>query len=157
MADPMKFPFDAEAMAEFFKSNDFTKAFADMKMPQVDTEAMMAAQKANMEALVEANKAAAAGFQDIFRKQIAIFEETMSEAKKAMEGFDASKMTPEAAQAQAEVMQKAYEKAIAHMTELTETAQKANKDAYEIVTARMKDSMAELNEIASKAAKTAKK
>ncbi|MBB5516825.1 phasin family protein [Rubricella aquisinus] len=148
-----QFPFDAEAMAEFFKTNDFTKMFSGTTMPNVDTNAMMAAQKANMDALVEANKAAAAGFQDMFKKQVSLFEEAMEEAKKTLAEFDVSKMTPEAAQAQGAVMQAAYEKAIAHMSELTETAKKANTEAYEIVAARMKDSMAELKDMADKAAK----
>ena len=35
-----------------------------------------------------ANKAAAAGYQDLFKKQMAIFEETMGEAQKALKGFE---------------------------------------------------------------------
>ena len=92
MYDPKTYSFDVEKMTEFFKQNDFTKQFAGMKMPGFDGEAMMAAQKKNMDALVEANKAAAAGYQDLFKKQVAIFEETMAEAQKHMKSFDATKL-----------------------------------------------------------------
>ena len=152
MFEKAQFPFDAEAMAKLFNATDFTKMMKDAKMPSFDTDAMVAAQAANMEAFMEANKAAAAGYQDMFRQQVALFEEAMEEAKKTLASFDASKMTPEAATAQNEVLKAAYEKAIAHMTELTTTAQKANKEAYDIVAARMKASIAELSEVA-KAAK----
>ena len=133
MFDPKTFSFDVEKMTEFFKQNDFTKQLASMKMPGVDTEALMKAQQKNMDALVEANKAAAAGYQDLFKKQVAIFEETMAEAQKQMKGFDATKIDADKAKAQGELAKAAFEKALANMQALAESAQKANADAYEIV------------------------
>jgi len=149
MFDPKTFTFDVEKMTEFFKQNDFTKQLAGMKMPGFDTEAMLAAQQKNMDALVEANKAAAAGYQDLFKKQMAIFEETMAEAQKHMKGFDATKLDPEAAKAQGEIAKAAFEKALGNMQALAETAQKANTEAYEIVAARIQESLAELRDMAS--------
>ena len=133
MLDPKTFSFDVEKMTEFFKQNDFTKHLANMKMPGLDAEALVKAQQKNMDALVEANKAAAAGYQDLFKKQIAIFEETMAEAQKQMKSFDATKIDAETAKAQGELAKAAFEKALANMQALAESAQKANADAYEIV------------------------
>jgi hypothetical protein len=62
MFDPKTYSFDVEKMTEFFKQNDFTKHLAKMNMPGMDAQALMAAQQKNMDALVEANKAAAAGW-----------------------------------------------------------------------------------------------
>lgn len=154
MFDPKTFSFDVEKMTEFFKQNDFTKQLAGMKMPGFDTESMMSAQQKNMDALVEANKAAAAGYQDLFKKQIAIFEETMSEAQKHLKSFDATKLDAESAKAQGEVAKAAFEKALANMQSLAEAAQKANAEAYEIVSARIKESMNELRELASTVTKS---
>ena len=84
MFDPKTFSFDVEKMTELFKQNDFTKHLAALRVPGVDAEALLSAQQKNMDALVEANKAAAAGYQDLFKKQMAIFEETMAEAQKQM-------------------------------------------------------------------------
>ena len=120
MFDPKTFSFDAEKMSEFFRNNDFTKALSTMKMPGLDGEAIMEAQKKNMDALVEANKAAAAGYQDLFKKQMSIFEETMSEAQKYMASLDATKLDPETAKAQGELAKAAFEKAIANMQALAE-------------------------------------
>jgi phasin family protein len=151
MFDPKTFSFDVEKMTEFFKQNDFTKQLSQLRMPGVDPEAMMSAQKKNMDALVEANKAAAAGYQDLFKRQMAIFEETMTEAQAQLKAFDATKIDPDSAKAQAELAKAAFEKALANMQALAEGAQKANAEAYEIVSARIKESLTELRDMATKA------
>lgn len=153
MFDPKTFAFDPEKMAAFFRQNDFTKQMSAMNMPGLDPETLMAAQQKNMNALVEANKAAAAGYQDLFKKQMAVFEETMGEAQKHMKSFDATKLDPERAKAQSELARKAFEKALGNMQALAEGAQKANAEAYEIVSARVKESMAEIRDYAAKAGK----
>ena len=149
MFDKGTFAFDPEKMMELFKQNDFTKALGDMKMPGFDGEAIMAAQKKNMDALVEANKAAAAGYQDLFKKQMTIFEETLSQAQSQIKELD-MKVDGKAATAQADLAKAAFEKAINNMKELAETAHKANSDAYEIVSARVKASVDELKDLAAK-------
>ena len=151
MFDPKPFSFDVEKRTEFFKQNDFTKQLSQLRMPGVDPEAMMSAQKKNMDALVEANKAAAAGYQDLFKRQMAIFEETMTEAQAQLKSFDATKIDPDSAKAQAELAKAAFEKALANMQALAEGAQKANAEAYEIVSARIKESLSELRDMATKA------
>lgn len=151
MFDPKTFAFDPEKLTDFFKQNDFTKQFASLKLPGFDAEAVVGAQKKNMEALVEANKAAAAGYQDLFKKQIAIFEETVAEAQKHLKSLDTTKLDADTAKAQAELAKAAFEKALSNMQALAELAQKANADAYEIVAARIKESLAELRELAVKA------
>jgi phasin family protein len=151
MFDPKTLSFDVEKMSEFLKQNDFTRYLSKLQMPGVDPEALMSAQKKNMDALVEANKAAAAGYQDLFKKQMQVFEETMAEAQEQLKSFDATKLDPEQAKAQAELAKAAFEKALANMQALAEGAQKANAEAYEIVSARIKESLAELREMATKA------
>ncbi len=151
MFDPKTFSFDAEKMTEFFKQNDFTKHLAGLKVPGMDAEALLAAQQKNMDALVQANKAAASGYQDLFKKQMQIFEETMAEAKEQLKSFDATKLDADKAKASAELAKTAFEKALANMQALAEGAQKANSDAYEIVSARIKESLTELRDLAAKA------
>lgn len=153
MFDPKTFAFDPEKLSDFFKQNDFTKQFANFKLPGFDADAVMGAQKKNMDALVEANKAAAAGYQDLFKKQIAVFEETVAEAQKHMKSFDTTKLDAEAAKAQAELAKAAFEKALANMQALAESAQKANANAYEIVSARIQESLVELRDMAAKVTK----
>lgn len=147
MAQKTPFPFDPEAMMDFFRNNDFTKTLQDAKLPNMDADALMQAQRKNMDALVEANKAAAAGYQDLVNKQLAIFEETIAEAQKQLKGAEL-KLEPDTAGKRSELAQAAFEKAIANMKDLAETAHKANSEAYEIVAKRVKESVDELKTLA---------
>ncbi|MEM8788593.1 MAG: phasin family protein [Pseudomonadota bacterium] len=149
MFEKSPFMFDPEKMAEFFRQNDFTKALSEAKLPHVDTDALFANQKKNMDALMEANQAAAAGYQELFKRQVAIFEETIAEAQRHLKDVDL-KVDGKAAGAQADLAKAAFERAIGNMKELAEAAHKANTEAYEIVTARVKDSVAELKAMAEK-------
>ena len=125
MADKGMFPFDAQHFADMFKMPDMSKMgdmskwFDGMKMPGFDPASIMDSQKKNMEALVAANQAAAAGYQDFVKKQMAIFEETMQAAQEQM-GHMGESMTPEGATKNAELYKAAFDKALANMTELAE-------------------------------------
>ncbi len=136
--------FDADKMSEMFKAADMTKFFENAKMPAFDMEAAFAAQQKNMEALIEANKAAAAGYQEIFKRQVALFEETMADLQKQFSEMKMDQLTAEGGQRQAELMKESFDKALANLNELGETAQKANTEAFEIVRTRMQDSVEEL-------------
>lgn len=150
MAGYNNFAFDPAQVTEFFKSYDMTKFFPAGNAPQVDPSALMDAQKKNMEALVEANQKAAEGYKALFEKQVKVFEDTMAEARKQAEGFDATKMSPDAAKEQAEYAKVAFEKALKNMTILAEEAQKANSEAFKVVSARIEDSVKELQALAAK-------
>jgi len=142
--------FDPAQFSELFKSYDMSKFFPSAATPQVDATALMEAQKKNMDALMAANQKAADGYKALFEKQVKVFETTMAEARKHAEGFDATKMSPDAAQKQAEYAKVAFEKAVKNMTVLAEEAQKANSNAYTVVSKRVEASVKELQDMASK-------
>lgn len=147
-----KNPFDPSRFAEMFMGKDMSKMFdlSAMKgfdlsaMKGLDHAALMDAQKKNMDALMAAQQAAAAGYQDLFEKQVAIFQETLSAAQAQIADMANPGTGSDAGSRQAEATRKAYEMAVANITELTELAQKANTDAYEIMRKRIEDSMEEL-------------
>jgi len=154
MFDPKDFMFSPEKLAEFMTGA--TKGF-DAKAFGFDPKAfgfggndLMAAQQKNMDAMTAANKAAAAAYQDLFTKQVKVFQDTMAEAQKTAAGFDASKMDAETAKVRTELANKAFEKAMANMTAMAEAALAANTEAYEIVAKRVADSMKELQDAAKK-------
>ena len=149
MAKMPEFPFDPSQITEFFQKNDFSQFFPQAKLPDLDPADLMAAQKKNMDALVEANKAAAAGYQDLFKKQLSMFEDAMAEGRKQAEKMDGT-LSAEAAQQQGDYVKAVFEKAIANMTMLAEEAQKANVSAFETVSARVEESMKEMQDMASK-------
>jgi phasin family protein len=67
-----------------------------------------------------------------------------------MKSFDATKLDADKAKAQGELAKAAFEKALTNMQALAESAQKANSEAYEIVSARIQASLAELQGMAAK-------
>lgn len=154
MFDPKDFMFSPEKLAEFMAGA--TKGF-DAKSFGFDPKAfgfggndMMAAQQKNMDALTAANTAAAAAYQDLFTKQVKVFQDTMAEAQKSLAGVDATKMDADTTKANTELANKAFEKAMANMTALADGARAANTEAYEIVAKRVAESMNELKDVSKK-------
>ncbi|MBK0399414.1 TIGR01841 family phasin [Limibaculum sp. M0105] len=149
-----KFPFtfDAEKMGEFFKLPEFDKFFDTSKMPAVDVEAVIAAQQKNVAAMVEANKVAIAGYQEIYKRQVALVEETIAAIKDQMADLQGQPVTADQTAKNIETAKVAMEKAVANVKELSELAQKANTEAFEIVKARFEEAVAEFKDAASKLA-----
>ena len=140
---PFAFPFDADKVKEMFKT---------AAMPTLDTDSMFAAQKKNMDAFIAVNTAVAAGYQDIYKRQVALAETAMTEAKTQFAGLQGQPLTMDQATQNGEAMKAAFEKAAAGMKELAELAQKANTGAFEIVKARVEEATAEFKAAADKVA-----
>ncbi len=150
MSENNFFAFDPAKFSELFKSADMTKFFDSAKVPAFDFEGLFAAQQKNMEALVAANQTAAAGYQDLFKKQVAIAEETMAAAQAQLSELKMDSLSAEGAQKQGELMKDAFDKAVANLTDLAESAKKINEEALEIVQARVQAAIEELKELGAK-------
>lgn len=150
-----KFPFafDPEQLKEMFKVPDFTKLFSGANLPAVDTDAILNAQKKNIAALVEMNKIALAGYQDLFKRQAALVESAVAEARDKLEAAQGQPLTVEQAQANIAATKAAVEKALANARELAELAQKTNTEAFDVVNARFEEAVAEFKAAAAKAGK----
>ena len=133
-AEMFPFAFDADKVKEMFTA---------AKLPVVDAEAMIAAQQKNMDAFVAANKVVFAGYQDVFKRQMALAEAAFAQAKDKFAELKGQPLTVEQATANIEAMKTAFEKAAADARELAELAQKANTGAFEIVKARFDEAVAE--------------
>jgi len=145
------FVFDAEKMQEMFKMPEFDKMFDMGKMPGVDMQAMVDAQQKNVAALVEANKAAMAGYQELYKRQVALVQESFAKAKDQLQELQAQPMTADQASKNMEAMKSAMDKAMTDLNELTELAQQANTQAFNIIKDRFEESLAEFKAAAEKA------
>ena len=92
----------------------------------------------------------AAGYQDLYQRQIALFEAAVSQAKDKLTEVQGQPLTADQATQNVETMKAAFEKAAADVKELAEMAQKANTGAFEIVKARAEDAVAEFKAAAEK-------
>ncbi|MEM7498107.1 MAG: phasin family protein [Pseudomonadota bacterium] len=138
-----KFPFaaDLEKMSEMFKMPELEKMFDASKLPAMDM--VVKAHEKNMNAAIEANKVALAGYQSVYKRQVAMAEEAVAQLKDAMSEIQGQPMTAEQAQKNMDAARVSLEKAVKDAQELTEMTQKANTEAFEIVKSRFEEAMAE--------------
>ncbi len=130
---------------------DFTRLFANMKMPAMpDMEAFVAANRRNMETITAANRVAMEGAQAVARRHMEIMQQGMAEMTEAMR----SMVLPEAPQAkaakQAELLKQAYEHAVANMKEVGDLIQRSNAEAIALLNQRFSEAMDEVKALASK-------
>jgi len=131
---------------------DFTRMFADMKFPAMpDIEAFTTATRRNMEAFTAANRVALEGAQAVARRHMEIMQQSMAEMGEAMRSL-AGAETPQARAArQADMVKRAYERAVANLKELSDLIQRSNHEALELLNRRFTEAMDELKAMAEKA------
>ena len=149
MADKFPFAFDINAMTEAMKIPGLDK-FMPKDFPAFDMAAIQDAQKKNLAALVEANKAAYAGYTAIAKRQTELFEAAVAETKDRIGALQGQAMTVETAQANYETLKSAIEQAMADLQEVAEMAKTTNEDAFGIIKARADEVLAEFKEVAGK-------
>jgi phasin family protein len=130
---------------------DLTEMFARMKLPFMpDMQALVAAQRRNIEALIAANKVALEGAQAVARRNLEIMQQTMVELAESTQAM-ASPEAPQAKAAkQAEMVKKTYEQAVTNMKELGEMIQHTNAEAVEVLNKRFAEAMDEVKVLAQK-------
>ena len=130
---------------------DFSEFFTKLKLPLMpDMEALMAAQQRNIEALTQAYQVTQQSGQELARRHMEIMQRTMVELRETMQSI-ASPEPPQAkASKQAELLKKAYERAVTNMKELSETIQHANAEATEVLNKRFVEAVDEIKALADK-------
>ena len=139
MTDKFPFAFDLGAMTEAFKT------------PVFDMTAFQETQQKNMTALVDANKKALSGYQDIYKRQQELLNDAMAEAKTAASDLQGQPMTMDTATQNFETMKTAFEKAVSEVKSVADMAQSANMEAFEILKTRGEEILAEMRTASEKA------
>jgi len=134
-------------MAKFFDASKVQEYFENLKSYNVDTKALFELQQQNVNAIVEANKKAAAGYQDVMKKQLGMLEATMSTVKDKMKA-DPKKTGA----ASTKEVSTAMEKMLGDASELVSAVQKANTEAATIISDRIEKNFSEFKTIVKKAA-----
>jgi phasin family protein len=131
---------------------DFTKFFADMKLPAVpDMEALLAANRKNLETLAAANRVALEGAQAVARRHMEIVQSSMAEMTDAMKELATADAPQAKAAKQAELLKQAYQHAVTHMKELSDLIQQSNAEALALINQRFAEAMDEVKALAEKA------
>jgi len=131
---------------------DFTKLFADLKLPSMpDMETFVSAHRKNMETLSAANRVALEGAQAVARRHMEIMQQTMGEMTETMKSLASAEAPQAKAAKQAELLKKAYERAVANMKELSDLIQRSNNEALSLLNKRFAEAMDEVKAIVEKA------
>jgi phasin family protein len=120
---------------------DLYKLVEQFKVPGVDMDAIVESRRKDMDALIATNQATLDSMQLLGKKQAEILTQALQSVKDNAQTVVKSGADPAK---QAELARKAYEKAVAQMTELSDMARKAQADAMAGITARAQQSVQEL-------------
>jgi phasin family protein len=157
-------------MNDFFKNNDFTKAFQNFpgfqafqnpqafKTPAVDMNKFFTLQRKNIEAFSAATQALSEGTQAIARRGAEFVRDHVEEALTTSREVMAAGSAPDKAmEKQGEFAKNLFENAVDQLREVTEMATKTQFEAFDILSSRFSRSVEEVKDIAGKAAATATK
>ena len=125
---------------------DVGKLFEQLRLPGIDMTAIAASNQKNLEALVEANKAAYEGMQALAKKQAEVLSQAIQSIQTVAGGAAGSVQSADGAKL-AEMARNAYQKALADMTELAEIAVNAQASAVASLTRRASEQVQELQQM----------
>lgn len=147
-------PFDFSSLFASYDPQALLKqiqsGFTAYQVPNVDTSALIESQKKNVEALVAANKAALAGTQELFKQQAEMLQQSMTDATEAAIALAGSSSPQVLAEKQTELVQVAFEKALANSTKLSEMVKKNQDEFSSTVNQRVTENLQEIKEAINK-------
>ena len=124
--DPTEFmkAFDPEAIRKMFDPQNMLAAF-QQNSENMNVSKLMERNKQQIEALAEANKAAAESYRDMMAKQMAIFQEIIVPAQAMI----ADSSDPEKVRKQTDKINEAIAEGFELMKTMAENTRKANEEA----------------------------
>lgn len=154
----MKVPDFTQFYADFNKSfAEYGKLFGNGKLPGFDVDALIAAQRKNVEALTAANQVAFEGVQTIAKRQIEIARKAIEELSQVTKEFTAAGTPEDKLARQAALAKDSFETAVANLRELTGIAQKANSQAVDLLSKRVVENLDEVKSAFAPKAAAARK
>ncbi|AZO46667.1 MAG: phasin family protein [Mesorhizobium sp.] len=122
----------------------FSRFGRDLKMPNVDVEAIISHHRKNLEALEKSARAGAAGASSLLARQREMVQEALREITDLAQNYRAPGNPQELMTRQAEFARKSFETALKNAGEVAEMARKSGTESIEILRERIKDAMAEI-------------
>ena len=131
---------------------EFTRMFSAMKLPAApNMEALLAAQKRNMDAMSAASRIAIEGAQAVARRQSEIMQQTVQEMGEQIRALSSAEAPQDKAAAQADLLKRAYERAVTNTKELADLIQQANGEAIGQLNQRFTEAMDEMKTLMAQA------
>lgn len=124
-----------------------TKAFTNVQVPEVNIETVLQSQQKNVEALTAANQRAFEGTWNMVARQGEFLREMMEAATAAAQEVQTAASAGEMATQQGELIRQALERMLVTLREMSEAAAQAQLEALNAMTARMAESIDEIQSL----------
>ena len=124
-----------------FPEWDFTKIWADMKMPEMNVDALVALQQKNIEAMNLANKTAVEGWQAFAKKQAELWQAAVEDAGVFAQDVAAAPEPTDKFAKQAEFAKTAFEAGLSNVRESQEMASKTANKTVDIMSKRFVENL----------------
>jgi phasin family protein len=128
-------------------NEEFTTMMAQMNVPGINMDELMATQKANLEALAIANKAAVEAFQEVGKLQIRLLKNSMGDVSSIVKTLGEARSPQEVATKQAQLAGEAFKTVFTNMQEIADIMTEANKTASNALSKRFSASLNEVQDI----------
>jgi phasin family protein len=116
----------------------------DLKVPNVDAEAILAHHRKNLEALEKSARASAAGATSLMSRQREMLQDTLREITDMAQSYRAPGNPQELMAKQAEFARKSFEAALKNAGEVAELVKQSGTESVEILRERIKAAMEEI-------------
>lgn len=126
---------------------DVTKMIEQFKLPGVDMSAIVEARRKDIEALVEANKAAYESMQALAKRQTEMLTQAMQGLQEAVKGAAGGVGGLADPTQQAELARKACQKTLGDMKEMADMARKSQSDVMANITQRATQNMLDVKKM----------
>ena len=136
-----------------FLDADVEKLFTNFKLPGLDIDEVLKAQRKNIEALTEANQLAVEGLQTAFLRQGEIISQIVNDTSEITRQLLAEGTPEDKAIKQTEQFKKVFESTLSNVKELNEIVANANQEAADVINKRVASSLAEVKQAIEKTKK----
>lgn len=131
---------------------DFSKMFAEFKMPAVDMTGYLAVQRRNAEAFSAASQVVAESLQALSRRQVEIMQEGVEAWLKTTKDILSAGSAEAGVAKQADYAKNVVAQSLNGFRELTEMASKSNVEVLDVLSDRVVKSFEEFGAVVKKAA-----
>jgi len=135
---------DGKTNGAIYSQWDFSKVWADVKMPEFNFDVMIAAQQKNIETMNLANRAAVEGWQAFAKKQAELWRHAVEDTGALAKGVAFAKEPTDNLAKQADFAKSAMKTGLANAREAQELAAKTTNITVDIVSKRLVEGMDEV-------------
>ena len=122
----------------------FSRFGRDLKLPNVDVEAIVSHHRKNLEALEKSARAGAEGASSLLQRQREMLQDTLREVTDMAQSYRTPSNPQEIIAKQTEFARKSFETALKNAGEVAELVKKSGTESVDILRGRIKEAMEEI-------------